>query len=250
MTLCVELLRFLEEGHSQLPPELAAHVAACPACTTLMASWPEVAAAGQTVRNLRAPAALLAKLAALPRLPLACEQACEAASAVLDGEASEEQRKALLDHLAQCPACRTTWDTLATVKQVGQVTRAPQSLLPRLAATPLPRIQTKGGRRWRLAAAAVYILAGTVFLSLGNSEVISREAIAKVSDAFFYGRAAVTNRVRWAGKEVKTWLSQTQKLARDSLSKAMSFWQEQTPPQDKNPKPQKPVTQSEEEGRT
>ncbi|MFN3414468.1 MAG: hypothetical protein ACK42L_10460, partial [Thermoanaerobaculum sp.] len=63
MTLCVELLRFLEEGHAQLPPELAEHVANCPACSTLMAAWPEVAAAGQTVRDLRAPAALVAKLA-------------------------------------------------------------------------------------------------------------------------------------------------------------------------------------------
>lgn len=250
MTLCVELLRFLEEGHSQLTPELAAHVADCPACKTLMGAWPEVAAAGQTVRNLRAPAALLAKLSALPRLPLACEQACEAASAALDGEASEEQRKALLDHLAQCPPCRTTWDSLATVKQVGEATKAPPGLLPRLAATPLPRVQTKGGRRWRLAAAAVYILAGTIFLGLGNSEVISREAVAKVSDAFLYGRAAVTNRVRWAEREVRAWLSQTQRLARDSLSKAVSFWQETLAPQDKNPKPQKPVSQGEEEGRT
>uniref|UniRef100_A0A7V1ZHB3 Putative zinc-finger domain-containing protein n=1 Tax=Thermoanaerobaculum aquaticum TaxID=1312852 RepID=A0A7V1ZHB3_9BACT len=249
MTLCVELLRFLEEGHSQLPPELAEHVASCPACTTLMAAWPDVTTAGQTVRDLRAPSELVAKIAALPRLPLACEQACEAATAVLDREASEEQRVALMDHLAQCPACRTTWDALATVRQVGEVTRAPQGLLPRLAAIPLPRIESKG-RRWRLAAAAVYILAGTIFLAMGNSEVISREAVGKVSDAFFYGQAAVTNRLRWAEKEVKAWLSQTQKLARDSLSKAVSFWQETVSPQDKNLKPQKPVSEGEEEGRT
>lgn len=250
MTLCVELLRFLEEGHSELTPELATHVASCPACTTLMAAWPEVAAAGQTVRSLRAPSRLVAKLAALPRLPSACELACEAASAVLDGEASEQQRQALLDHLAECPPCRAAWDALATVKQVGAATKAPQSLLPRLVATPLPRIQTKGARRWRLAAAAVYILAGTIFLSLGNSEVISREAVAKVSDAFLFGRAAITNRVRWAQRETKRWLSQTQSLARDSLSKAVSFWQETLAPQDKNLKPQKPVSQPEEEGRT
>ncbi|MFN3414436.1 MAG: anti-sigma factor family protein, partial [Thermoanaerobaculum sp.] len=169
--------------------------------------------------------------------------------AVLDGEASQEQRTALLDHLAQCPACRATWDALATVKQVGEVTRAAQGLLPRLAAIPLPRIESKG-KRWRLAAAAVYILAGTIFLSLGNSEVISREAVGKVSDAFFYGRAAVTNRLRRAEKEVKAWLSQTQKLARDSLSKAMSLWQGTVSPQDQNPKPKKPVSSGEEEGRT
>lgn len=250
MTLCVELLRFLEEGRSELPPELAAHVADCPACMTLMSAWPEVAAAGQTVRNLRAPSALLAKLSALPRLPLRCEQACEAASAVLDGEANEEQRESLLEHLAQCPACRTTWDSLAAVKQVGEATKAPQSLLPRLASTPLPRIQTKGGRRWRLAAAAVYILAGSAFLATGTSEIISREVVAKVSDAFLYGRAAVTNRVRWAERGVRAWLSQTQRLARDSLSKAVSFWQETVAPQDKNPTVQKPVSQGEEEGRT
>ncbi len=250
MNLCVELLRLLEKGCWELPPELAAHAAKCPACTTLMAAWPEVAAAGQTVRNLRAPSALVAKLSALPRLPLACEQACEAASAVLDGEASEQQRRGLWEHLAQCSACRTAWDSLAAVKQVGEATKAPQSLLPRLAATPLPRVQSKESRRWRLAAAAVYIVAGTVFLAMGNSEVISRQGAAKVSDAFFYARAAVHNRVRWAEREVRLWLSQTQKLAWDSLSKAVSFWQETIAPQNKNPKPQKPVSQSEEEGRT
>lgn len=249
MTLCVELLRFLEEGHSQLPPELAEHVAHCPTCTTLMAAWPEVTTAGQTIRDLQAPSELVARLAALPRLPLACEQACEAASAVLDREAKLEQRVALMDHLAQCPACRTTWDALATVKQIGEVTKAPQGLLLRLAAIPLPRLESKG-RRWRLAAAAVYIIAGTIFLSLGNSEVISREAVGKVSDAFFYGQAAVTNRLRWAEREVKAWLSQTQKLARDSFSKAMSLWQGTGSPRDKNLKPQKPVSEGEEEGRT
>lgn len=250
MTACLELLRLLEEGHTELPPELAAHVADCPACSTLMAAWPAVAGAGQTVRRLQAPPSLVAKLVALPRLPLSCEQACEATSAVLHGEATEEQRKALVEHLGRCPACRAAWDVLATLKQVGEATRAPVRLLPQLAALPLPRVETERGRRWRLAAAAVYILAGTIFLASGSGDVVSREALGKISDAFFYGKAAVTNRVRWAQKEVKEWFSDTQKLARDSLSRAMSFWQETLSPREKNPRPQKHVQENEEEGRT
>lgn len=250
MTACVEILRLLEEGHTQLPPELAAHAATCPACTTLMSAWPEVTAAGQTVRHLQAPSALVARLVALPRLPFACEQACQVFCAVLDREATPEQRKALVEHLSRCPACRTTWDTLATVKQVGGATRAPESLLPRLASTPLPRVEGQRGSRWRLAAAAVYILAGTIFLVSGSGDLVNREALSKVSEAFFYGRAAVTNRVRWAQREVSEWLSQTQKLARDSLSRAVCFWQETLSPREKNPQPQKHVQQSEEGGRT
>lgn len=250
MTACLELLRFLEEGRTELPPELAAHVAACPACTALLAAWPEVAGAGETVRRLQAPPSLVARLAAMPRLPLACEQACEAFGAVLDREATPEQRKALLEHLAHCPACRATWDTLAAVKQTGEATKAPASVLPRLVAVPLPRVESQGGRRWRLAAAAVYILAGTIFLVSGSGEILGRQAVAKISEALFYGRAAVTNRVRWAQKEVKAWFFETQKLARDSLSKALSFWQETLSPREQNPNPQKHVQEHEEEGRT
>lgn len=250
MTPCLALLRWLETGGGELPPELAAHVAACPSCQTLVAAWPELRAAGQTVRHLEAPAELVAKVAAMPRLPVPCERACLAMGHVLDGEATPEARQALMDHLAQCPQCRAVWDSLAAVKQVGAATRAPASLLSRLAAVPLPRLATRKERRWRLAAAAVYILAGTVFFASGTTEMTSRKASGRIAEAFFYGRAAVTNRVRWAEKELREWLSQTQKLARDSLSRAWRFWHETIVPQDANQKPQKHVHEEEEEGRT
>lgn len=250
MTTCLELLRWLEAEGGELPPELSAHAASCPACQTLVAAWPELRAAGQTVRNLKAPANLVGKLSAMPRLSVPCERACLAMGAVLDGEATPETRQALMDHLAQCPQCRAVWDSLAAVKQVGAATSAPARLLARLAAVPLPRLATRKERRWRLAAAAVYILAGTVFLASGTTDIASRKASGRIADAFFYGRAAVTNRVRWAEKEVREWLSQTQKLARDSFSRAWRFWQETVAPGDTNRKPEKRVHESEEEGRT
>ncbi|MCS7182244.1 MAG: hypothetical protein NZ869_03955 [Thermoanaerobaculum sp.] len=247
MTSCVDLLRWLEEGQGQIPAHLEAHAAACPHCQTLVAAWPELTLAGSTVRDLKAPPPLVSKLSRMARLPRPCEEAFMAMSGVLDQEAEATQRQKLVQHLGQCSSCRATWEALATLKQTGEATRAPAGVVRAAAALALPQVVRARGSRWRLAAAAAYILAGSVVLATGSGEFIGREAQEKLTTAFLYGRAAVANRLRWAAKELETWFSQSHQLAKDSLSRAFAFWRQTLGVPEENQKAA-PTVQSPEEG--
>ncbi len=248
MTLCLEVLQHLETGSGSLPAHLAEHAATCSSCLTLLASWPQVEAAGQAVRRAVAPHSLVQKLVTIPRLPLACEQVVASFGEVLDGEASPANRKRVAEHVQSCDTCRASWEALATLKQVGQQTRASGPLLPKLAAVALPRL-APAARRTRLAAAALYIVAGTLVLFSGNREWLGRELNQKLETTFFYGRAVVENRLRWVEKQAQAALHRTQHLARQSLSQAFEFWR-QTLGGSENRKEQKPVPSNEEEGRS
>jgi len=247
MSSCVEVLRHLEAGWP-LPEPLQAHVAACEACQALVTHWPAVHQAGATVRGATAPLALLQRLVAMPRLPHSCEAAVASMGAVLDEEATDKERQLLVTHLASCQPCRLTWEVLATCRQVGRDTKAPGVLLPRLASVALPRL-APATRRARLAAAVLYIVAGTLVLATGNQDWLGREVTHKVETAFFYGRAVVTNRIRWAEKQARAWFNQTQRMARESLAKALELWRTTLGTVPGNQGPQKRVSK-EEEGRT
>lgn len=245
MTFCVEVFRFLETEGGALPPHLAEHAASCPACQTLLASWPDLKGAGATVRTLTAPPELVEKLLHIPRLPQACEAAAEAMGATLDQEVTAEERRKLLAHLPSCPACRATWEGLATLKQVGSASVASGTLKRRIAAKALPQL-TPPVRRARWAAAALYILAGALALLSGQGEWLGRGVSQKIETAFFFARAAVVNRLQWAEKQGRKWLSRTHQLAKESLSAAFDFLNNSSSPQ--NPKEDNRVPSSEEEG--
>ena len=248
MTACLEVLRHLESG-SPLPEPLASHLASCPACQALVASWPEVRQAGAAVRSAPAPPELVQRLAAMPRLPQPCEVAVARMGAVLDEEATDEERELLAAHLGSCQPCRVSWEVLASCKQLGRETKPPGALLPRLAAVALPRI-APAARRARMAAAVLYIVAGTLVLASGNQQWLGRQAAQKVETALFYGKAAVANRLRWAEKQARTWLDHTQRVARESLAKAFELWRATLGTSPQNPTPEKRVSQHEEEGRS
>lgn len=247
MTLCVEVLRFLETEKAGLPPHLAKHVESCPACQALLASWPDLKDAGNTVRSLAAPPELVEKLLSIPRLPQACEAAVVAMGAALDQEITQKERKKLLAHLLSCPACRATWEGLATLKQVGLASSASGTLKRRVAAKALPQL-TPPVSHARWAAAALYILAGALALLSGQSEWLGRGVSRKIETAFFYGRAVVVNRVQWAEEQARKWFSRTQQLAKESLSNAFDFWHDSESPQQKNPEKENCVPPSKEEG--
>lgn len=247
MTFCVEVLRFLETERGGLPPHLAEHVASCPACQTLLASWPDLKGAGATVRTLTAPPELVEKLLRIPRLPPACEVAVVAMGAALDQEITDEERTKLLAHLPSCPACRATWDGLATLKQVGSASFASGTLKRGIAAKALPQL-TPPVRRARWAAAALYIVAGALALISGQGEWLGRRVSQKIETAFFYGRAVVVNRMQWMEKQGKKWLARTHQLAKESLSNAFDFFHNPRNPNQQNPKEENGVPSSKEEG--
>lgn len=247
MTLCVEVLRFLETERGALPPHLAEHVASCPACQKLLAFWPDLKGAGATVRSLTAPPELVEKLLHIPRLPQACEAAAEAMGATLDQEVTDEERRKLLAHLPSCPACRATWEGLATLKQVGSASFASGTLKRRIAAKALPQL-TPPVRRARWAAAVLYILAGALALLSGQSEWLGRGVSQKIETAFFFARAAVVNRLQWAEKQGRKWLSRTHQFAKESLSNTFEFWRDAGSPNQKNLKQDNRVPSDEEEG--
>jgi hypothetical protein len=192
---------------------------------------------------------LVEKLVAMPRLPLDCEQAVTTMGHVLDDQASEEAKNRLVAHWETCSTCRATWDALAALKAVGAEVRCPGFVLPQLAAVALPRV-APAARRARLAAAAVYILAGGLALFSGGREWFGRDLEQKFETAFFYGRAVVENRLRSVEKQANRFLQKTQRLAHESLGQAFAFFRQAFGPSEPNPQKEKNVLSPEEDGQS
>lgn len=253
MSLCDDLLDLLEtEGHAELPAELAAHAQSCDDCREAVARAQGLAEAGHAVRGVRAPAELVGRLKDMRRLPLACEHATELISAALDGELSPAGREELVAHLHACPACQTAWEALATLQEVGRVTRVAPRLRARLALHPRNRIDARRRPRifdLRLATAAAYLVAAMTVMLIGNPASIARASSASVEKAQLYTRAAVENRLdsltrrgRTAILSAKDWIDE----------RATAAWQQAgrvVRPRGTNPTPPADVTKGRDGGK-
>ncbi len=200
MRPCDELLEHLEDAaDGALPPHLAEHTRACAACRELLAGGgPLRGAAGGALAGVRAPAPLVARLKAIPRLAPACEAALGLIGATFDGEVDGPARARLLDHLHGCASCRAAWEAFATLREVGAKARAPRRLRAALAVPPRRRLALRQRRpRFdiRLATAAAYLLAAATIVLVSNPATVARASSATVERAGVYARAAVENRL-------------------------------------------------------
>lgn len=234
MTTCDLVRENLEAAVAgELEAELRRHLEECAGCRDTVRRAAQSGEGGAMLRTIRAPAELKERLKAMTRLRQECERALEQFSPALDGEIDAARQGELLSHLRGCPACQAAWEAMATLREVGSLTRAPGSTRAALAVHPENRIAVRRQRRpfdLRLATAAAYLLAAMTVFLIGNPAQIARASNVPVERAAIYTRAAVENRfdsvtrrVRegataaygWAGdKAVEVWNSMRGLLGR------------------------------------
>jgi Putative zinc-finger len=212
MDRCDEVLDRLEDavaGH--LDPDLAAHVAGCPLCQETVAAA-RATADGLRPEPLIAPRDLVDRIKGMRRLPPACEQAHDLLQRALDGEADAVERTALMAHLHACPTCRASWETCATLREVGALTTAPTGVRASLRAHPKINLVAHRPRHFidlRLATAAAYLFAAVTVTLATNPTSLAREGTAQVETATLYARAAVNNRLDAYGARAKEFAAST-----------------------------------------
>jgi predicted anti-sigma-YlaC factor YlaD len=207
MKECDDVLEHLEGLVSGgLPdPELAAHLEQCSSCLELLRRARATGEGGQMLHQVRAPEALKQSLKRMARLPQRCERAVQLIGAALDGEADDAGRDELLEHLHECPACRATWEALATLREVGSLVRVSGRTRARLQLHPRQHVSVRRERRvfdLRLATAAAYLLAALTVFLVGNPAQVARASNTQMEKAAVYTRAAVENRVAAYSREV------------------------------------------------
>lgn len=200
MTRCDDLQARLPAlvGEGALPDSVMEHLATCSSCRAAADRLQGLIEAGSILREIQPSPELIARIKGLPRLSGACESALVSLDDVLEGRLDSPGRSHFLQHLQACDPCRTVWEALATLRQVGRATAPPPRLLGDLAIHPTRRVQVRR-RRWvpdlRMAAAAAYILAALTVLMAGNPARWQWAEGESVGRMAFLARAAVENRI-------------------------------------------------------
>ena len=199
MSLCDDLLDLLErKAMRSCPPELAAHAQSCGLPEAVRAR-PGLAEAGDAVLRACAPRpSCKAAPQGHARLPLACENA-PSSSAALDGELDPRPVATSCSPTSTGAApARRHGRRLATLREVGAVTRVPAQLRASAGASPAQPPRARAGTRrtfdLRLATAAAYLLAAMTVFLIGNPAHIARARSAPIEKAAVYTRAVVENR--------------------------------------------------------
>ncbi|MEP0774185.1 MAG: zf-HC2 domain-containing protein [Acidobacteriota bacterium] len=220
MKCCDELLDRLEEAATgRLPTELDRHLRECPHCQESAARWQAVNEAVRTTARTVAPPELVARLKRLPRFPVACETTLDLLGDALTGALPAAERTRFLVHLQQCASCRTTWEALATLREVGLGTVAPPRLRATAALPPRQRLAVRRRRGLfdlRLAVAAAYLFAALTVVLAGSPGSPGDGGGARIASVATFARAAVENRIvsysRRLQEHVSTagdWVSET-----------------------------------------
>ncbi len=241
MSHCERLFDHLAEANAGgLPEELRRqHLEECPACREAAARWQAVAEAAKVVASTGAPAGLLEQLRAMPRFPSTCESTLDQLGDALAGLLPAASRSNFLAHLQACDRCRTSWEALATLREVGCAAQAPPQL--RAVAALLPRQRLAVGRRpgvfdLRLAVAAAYLFAALTVVLGGSPGALAGRGGVRLTGATTYVRAAVENRLvsysRRLQEQVSTaggWVSGTARETWQQLRKLISSRRENQP---------------------
>jgi anti-sigma factor RsiW len=162
--------------------EVREHLAGCAECAELAATMAEIMDAGAALAEVEAPAGLAADLAASP-----CRLWLGLLFQAVDHEISPANLERLLTHLEACPACRSTWQDLTLIHQVGEAMEPSQYLLKRCIGARERRPQAPPILNRRLAVAAAYVLAVVTSLIIGNPVTLARSqaapAVERVAEA-------------------------------------------------------------------
>lgn len=207
MTTCDLVRENLESAVAgELEAELRRHLEECAGCRDTVRRAAQSGEGGAMLHSIRAPAELKARLKAMTRLRQECEQALERFSPALDGELDAAGQGELLQHLRACSTCQGAWEAMATLREVGSITKAPARTRAALAVHPDSRIAVRRRRRpldLRLATAAAYLLAAMTVFLIGNPAQIARASNVPVERAAIYTRAAVENRFESVTRRVR-----------------------------------------------
>lgn len=199
MKSCDELLDRLEEAAAgRLPTGLDRHLQGCPHCQEAVARWQATSEAVRTTARTVAPPELVARLKRLPRFPAACEATLDLLGDALTGALPAAERTRFLVHLQQCARCRATWESLATLREVGHITVAPPRLRATAALPPRQRLAVRRRRGLfdlRLAVAAAYLFAALTVVLAGSPSSPPAGGGARIASVATFARAAVENRI-------------------------------------------------------
>ena len=178
------------------------------------------------LHEVKASVALKSRLKGMMRLPQECEHAVELAGAAFDGEITEAGRSELLNHIHQCPACRASWEALATLREVGAQVKATPHLHARLRLHPTQHVATRQRHRsfdLRLATAAAYLLAALTVALLGNPATVARASNDRFEKVGVYTKAAVENRFAAYSKGVLAHIGEAEGFVQ---AKALAIWKD------------------------
>jgi predicted anti-sigma-YlaC factor YlaD len=245
MSACDELLARLEgDPTGTVPASLAEHVGGCRDCQRAVERLAAVASTGAALHGLSAPAALKARLLALPRLALGCERAVDLVSAALDNTITTDDRSWLIEHMHGCPACHATWESLATLHEVGTVCSVTARQRAALSLPPRQRIAARRPRRLidlRLATAAVYIIAAVTVFLVSDPATVARASNVQMDRAATYASAAVENRVSSYTRQLRKGLTTVAAWAGDRGRDVLALFHRPTPANQSSPEHVKPV---------
>ncbi len=161
--------------------EVREHVAACSECADLSQTMAEVMGCGAALENLEPPESLAVDLAASP-----CRLWLGLLFQAVDHEISQRNLERLLSHLESCPSCRSTWQDLTLMHQVGEAVEPSEYLLTRCINSRERKPKVTPILNRRLATAAAYLLAVLTSLIIGNPVTLARSqavpAVEMVAD--------------------------------------------------------------------
>lgn len=241
MTLCDRLRENLEAAVAgELGGDLRQHLESCADCQATVRRAGQSGEGGAMLRPLRAPAELRARLKAMTRLPASCEPAVERFGAALRGELDASEQTELLAHLRTCRACQGSWEALATLREVGSLTRLAEPARAAMAVHPTLRIAVRRQARTfdlRLATAAAYLFAALTVLLVGNPTQIARAGNVPIEKAAIYTRAVVENRFESYSRRVRESTIEARIWAGEAATNAWTALQGLIGSQPENPKP-------------
>jgi hypothetical protein len=225
---CDDVLARLDEllADGRRDPDLQAHIESCERCADLIRHGQSTCEGGRVIHEVNASAALKGRLKGMLRLPQGCERAVALMGDAFDSEIDEAGRSELLNHLHDCQACRTSWDALATLREVGAQVKATPQLHARLRLHPSQHVATHRRKRpfdLRLATAAAYLLAALTVALLGNPATVARASSDRFEKVGVYTRAAVENRFAAYSRGVLAQLSAAEKYTE---AKALAVWKD------------------------
>lgn len=169
------------ELEAQQRAVVAEHIDGCDECRELLETMEEIVGASSMMDDLDPPDGLDEDLSSSP-----CRLWLGLLFQAVDREISQHNLERLLTHLEGCPGCRTAWQDLTLIHQVGDAMQPPDRLLQRCIKAREKKVAAHPLLNRRLATVAAYFLAVFTSLVVGNPVSLARSeagsAVGRVAE--------------------------------------------------------------------
>ncbi len=157
------------------------HLDGCDECRSLLETMQEIVGAGAMMESLQPPQGLDEDLSSSP-----CRLWLGLLFQAVDREISQHNLERLLTHLESCEGCRTAWQDLTLIHQVGDAMVPPRHLLQQCIKARDKPVAARPLLNRRLATVAAYFLAVFTSLVVGNPVSLARSeagtAVGRVAE--------------------------------------------------------------------